>query len=154
MQQTKILLDESDIPTHWYNVIADMPNPPAPPLGPDGKPIPPAALEAIFPPALIEQEMSGQRWIPIPEPVREVYRLWRPSPLYRAHRLEAMLGTPAKIYYKYEGVSPAGSHKPNTAVAQAYYNKEAGVKRLATETGAGQWGSSLAFAGQLFGIDV
>ncbi|MDO8597312.1 MAG: pyridoxal-phosphate dependent enzyme, partial [Sulfuricaulis sp.] len=154
MPQTKILLDESEIPTHWYNVIADMPNPPAPPLGPDGKPVPPQALAAIFPEALIEQEMSGQRWIPIPEPVREIYRLWRPSPLYRAYRLEQALGTPAKIYYKYEGVSPAGSHKPNTAVAQAFYNKEAGIKRIVTETGAGQWGSALAFAGALFGIDV
>jgi tryptophan synthase beta chain len=154
MSQTKILLDESDIPTHWYNVIADMPNPPAPPLGPDGKPIPPQALGAIFPEALIQQEISGERWIPIPEAVREIYRLWRPSPLYRARRLEQALGTPAKIYYKYEGVSPAGSHKPNTAVAQAYYNKQAGITRLSTETGAGQWGSSLALAGQLFGLQV
>ncbi|HYA38480.1 MAG TPA: TrpB-like pyridoxal phosphate-dependent enzyme [Candidatus Methylomirabilis sp.] len=154
MSQTKILLDESDIPTHWYNVIADMPNPPAPPLGPDGKPIPPQALGAIFPEALILQEISGERWIPIPEPVREIYRLWRPSPLYRARRLEEALGTPAKIYYKYEGVSPAGSHKPNTAVAQAYYNKQAGITRLSTETGAGQWGSALALAGQLFGLKV
>ncbi len=154
MSQTKILLDESDIPTHWYNVIADMPNPPAPPLGPDGKPIPPQALGAIFPEALIMQEISGERWIPIPEPIREIYRLWRPSPLYRAHRLEAALKTPAKIFYKYEGVSPAGSHKPNTAVAQAYYNREAGIKRLATETGAGQWGSALALAGRMFGIEI
>jgi tryptophan synthase beta chain len=154
MSQTKILLDESDIPTHWYNVIADMPNPPAPPLGPDGKPIPPQALGAIFPEALIQQEISGERWIPIPEAVREIYRLWRPSPLYRARRLEQALGTPAKIYYKYEGVSPAGSHKPNTAVAQAYYNKQAGITRLSTETGAGQWGSSLALAGQMFGLKV
>jgi tryptophan synthase beta chain len=151
---TKILLGESDIPTHWYNVIADMPNPPAPPLGPDGKPLGPEALGAIFPEALIAQEVSAERWIPIPEPVREIYRLWRPSPLYRACRLELELGTPAKIYYKYEGVSPAGSHKPNTAVVQAYYNKEAGIKRLATETGAGQWGSALALAGQLFDLDV
>jgi tryptophan synthase beta chain len=154
MPQTKILLDESDIPTQWYNVIADMPNPPAPPLGPDGKPVPPQALGAIFPPQLIEQEVSGNRWIPIPDEVREIYRMWRPSPLYRAHRLEAALGTPAKIYYKYEGVSPAGSHKPNTAVAQAYYNKKAGIHRLTTETGAGQWGSSLALAGRMFGIEV
>ncbi|OGI47501.1 MAG: TrpB-like pyridoxal-phosphate dependent enzyme [Candidatus Muproteobacteria bacterium RBG_16_65_34] len=154
MPQTKILLDESEIPTHWYNVVADMPNPPAPPLGPDGKPIAPQALGAIFPEAIIMQEVSGERWIPIPEAVREIYRLWRPSPLYRAHRLEQALGTPAKIFYKYEGVSPAGSHKPNTAVAQAYYNKQAGIKRLATETGAGQWGSSLAFAGQMFGLEV
>ncbi len=154
MAQTKILLDESDIPRQWYNVIADMPHPPAPPLGPDGKPVPPQALGAIFPPQLIEQEVSGERWIPIPEPVREILRLWRPSPLYRAHRLEAALGTPARIYYKYEGVSPAGSHKPNTAVAQAYYNQQAGIHRLTTETGAGQWGSSLALAGQMFGIQV
>ena len=152
--QTKILLDESDIPTHWYNVVADMPNPPAPPLGPDGKPIGPDALTAIFPMSLIEQEVSSQRWIPIPDKVREIYQLWRPSPLFRAHRLEAALGTPAKIYYKYEGVSAAGSHKVNTAVAQAYYNAEAGIKRIATETGAGQWGSSMALAGQMFGLDV
>src|SRR5690606_25451494 len=151
---TKILLDESDIPTHWYNVIADMPNPPAPPLGPDGKPVEPQELAAIFPEAVIEQEVSAERWIPIPEPVREVYRLWRPSPLFRAHRLEAALGTPAKIFYKYEGSSPAGSHKPNTAVAQAYYNRQAGITRLTTETGAGQWGSSLALAGRMFGLDV
>ncbi|OGI63699.1 MAG: TrpB-like pyridoxal-phosphate dependent enzyme [Candidatus Muproteobacteria bacterium RBG_16_60_9] len=154
MSQTKILLDESEIPKQWYNVIADMPNPPPPPLGPDGKPVAPAALGAIFPEALIMQEVSGERWIPIPEKVREIYRLWRPSPLFRAQRLEAALGTPAKIFYKYEGVSPAGSHKPNTAVAQAYYNHEAGIKRLSTETGAGQWGSALALAGQMFGIDV
>ena len=154
MSQTKILLEESEIPTHWYNVVADMPNPPAPPLGPDGQPIGPEALAAIFPMELIGQEVSTERWIPIPEPVREIYRLWRPSPLYRARRLEQALGTPAKIYYKYEGVSPAGSHKPNTAVPQAWYNKQAGIKRLSTETGAGQWGSALALAGQMFGIDV
>jgi tryptophan synthase beta chain len=154
MPQTKIILEESDIPTHWYNVVADMPNPPVPPLGPDGKPIGPEALAAIFPMELIGQEVSAERWIPIPEPVREIYRLWRPSPLYRAHALEAALGTPARIYYKYEGVSPAGSHKPNTAVPQAYYNKQAGIRRLSTETGAGQWGSSLALAGQMFGIEV
>ena len=154
MPQTKILLDESEIPTQWYNVVADFPEPPAPPLGPDGKPIGPEALGAIFPAALIEQEVTRERWIPIPEPVREIYRLWRPSPLYRAHRLEAALGTPARIYYKYEGVSPAGSHKPNTAVAQAYYNREAGIRRLATETGAGQWGSSLAMVGQMLGLEI
>jgi tryptophan synthase beta chain len=154
MSQTKIILEESEIPTHWYNVVADMPNPPVPPLGPDSRPIGPEALAAIFQMELIGQEVSSERWIPIPEPVREIYRLWRPSPLYRAHALEAALGTPARIYYKYEGVSPAGSHKPNTAVAQAYYNKEAGIKRLSTETGAGQWGSSLALAGQMFGIEV
>src|SRR2546423_616095 len=112
MPQTKVLLDESEIPREWYNVVADMPNPPAPPLAPDGKPIGPDALAAIFPGSLIEQEVSRERWIPIPEAVREVYRLWRPSPLVRAHRLEAALGTPAHVYYKYEGVSPAGSHKP------------------------------------------
>jgi len=152
--QTKILLDESEIPTHWYNVVADMPNAPEAVLGPDGQPVTPDALAAIFPMSLIEQEVSAERWIAIPEPVREIYRLWRPSPLFRAHRLEEALGTPAKIYYKYEGVSPAGSHKPNTAIAQAYYNKEAGIKRLSTETGAGQWGSSLALAGQMFGLEV
>ena len=154
MADTKILLEESELPTHWYNVIADMPNPPTPVLGPDGQPVTPDALAAIFPEKIIEQEVSSERWIPIPEPVRDVMRLWRPAPLYRAHRLEAALGTPARIYYKYEGVSPAGSHKPNTAIAQAYYNKEAGVTRLATETGAGQWGSSLALAGQMLGLEV
>jgi tryptophan synthase beta chain len=154
MSQTKFLLDEKDIPTHWYNVVADMPNPPAPSLGPDGKPIGPDALSAIFPMSLIEQEVSTQRWIPIPERVREAYRLYRPSPMFRAHSLEAALGTPAKIFYKYEGVSPAGSHKVNTAIPQAYYNAQAGIKRLATETGAGQWGSSIALAGQMFGIEV
>ena len=151
---TKILLPESEMPTHWYNVIADMPNPPAPYLGPDGNPVPPEAMLAIFPEALVMQEMSAERWIPIPEPVREALTMWRPSPLIRAHRLEKALGTPAKIYYKNEAVSPAGSHKPNTAVAQAYYNKEAGIARLSTETGAGQWGSSLALAGRMFGLDV
>jgi tryptophan synthase beta chain len=152
--QTKILLDESELPTHWYNVIADMPNPPAPPLGPDGKPINPEALAAIFPPAILEQEMSADRWIEIPDEVRTALQMWRPSPLFRAHRLEKALGTPARIYYKYEGVSPAGSHKPNSAVPQAYYNKQAGINRLATETGAGQWGSSLALAGSIFGLEV
>ncbi len=152
--QTKVVLPESDIPTHWYNVIADMPNPPAPYLGPDGNPVPPEAMLAIFPEALVMQEVSSERWIPIPEPVREALTMWRPSPLYRAHRLEKVLNTPAKIYYKNEAVSPAGSHKPNTAVAQAYYNKQAGIKRLATETGAGQWGCALALAGQMFGLDI
>ena len=154
MPQTKFLLDESDIPTHWYNVVADMPNPPTPPLGPDGKPIGPEALAAIFPMSIIEQEVSAERWIKIPDPVREALSMYRPSPLFRAHRLEAALGTPAKIYYKYEGVSPAGSHKVNTAIPQAYYNKLAGIKRLTTETGAGQWGSSIALAGQMFGLEV
>ena len=154
MSQVKILLDESEIPANWYNVVADMPNPPAPLLGGDGKPVNPESLAAIFPPAIIEQEISRERWIPIPEPVREIYRQWRPTPMFRARRLEEALGTPAKIYYKYEGVSPAGSHKPNTSVPQAYYNRLAGVRRIATETGAGQWGSALAMAGQMFGIEI
>ncbi len=152
--KTKILLKESEMPTQWYNVVADMPNPPTPPLGPDGQPVGPDALAAIFPEEIIKQEVSSERWIDIPEEVREVLHLWRPSPLIRAHRLEKMLNTPAKIFYKNESVSPAGSHKPNTAVAQAYYNKQAGIKKLTTETGAGQWGCSLALAGQMFGLDV
>ncbi|MFA5072682.1 MAG: TrpB-like pyridoxal phosphate-dependent enzyme [Nitrospirota bacterium] len=155
MKQTKILLSDNDIPTQWYNIMADMPNLPKPPLHPGTKkPLVPEDLLAIFPMALIEQEASTERWIPIPDEVREIYTLWRPSPLFRAHRLEKELGTPAKIYYKYEGVSPAGSHKPNTAIPQAYYNKKAGIKRIATETGAGQWGASMALAGKLFGLDV
>ena len=154
MEATRIELEAKDIPTHWYNVVADMPTPPAPPLGPDGKPATPEQMGANFPGAILEQEMSAQRWIEIPQEVREIYRLWRPSPLVRAVRLERALGTPAKIFFKYEGVSPAGSHKPNSAVPQAYYNKQAGIKRLSTETGAGQWGSSIAFAGQMFGLDV
>ena len=154
MENTRILLDQNEIPTHWYNVVADMANPPAPPLGPDGQPVSPERMGAIFPGAILEQEMSAERWIPIPEEVREIYRLWRPAPLCRAVRLEQALGTPAKIYFKYEGVSPAGSHKPNSAVPQAFYNKQAGIKRLTTETGAGQWGSSIAFAGQMFGLPV
>jgi pyridoxal-phosphate dependent TrpB-like enzyme len=154
MPETKILLEEKDIPTHWYNVVADMPNPPSPPLGPDGNPVSPEQMLAIFPGTILEQEMSAERWIPIPDEVREVYRLWRPTPLIRAHRLEKILGTPAKIYFKYEGVSPAGSHKPNSAVPQAFFNKQAGINRLTTETGAGQWGSSLALAGQMFGMEI
>lgn len=155
MSQTKFLLDESRMPKRWYNIMADLPVPPAPPLHPGTlQPVGPADLAPLFPMALIEQEVSTDREIDIPEPVREVLRLWRPSPLFRAHRLEKMLGTPAKIFYKYEGVSPAGSHKPNTAVPQAWYNAQAGVKKLTTETGAGQWGSSLAFAGSLFGLAV
>ncbi|WP_022654613.1 TrpB-like pyridoxal phosphate-dependent enzyme [Aquaspirillum serpens] len=154
MPQTKFLLPESDIPTHWYNIVADMPNAPAPVLGPDGQPIGPDALSVIFPDNIIEQEISTERWIPIPEEVREIYQQWRPSPLFRAHRLEQALGTPARIYYKYEGISAAGSHKLNSAVAQAWYNREAGIRRMTTETGAGQWGTSLALAGQMFGIDV
>jgi tryptophan synthase beta chain len=153
--QTKYLLDESRIPKRWYNIQADLPKPLAPVLHPGTlQPIGPDDLAPLFPMELILQEVSTEREIDIPEPVRDIYRLWRPSPLVRAHRLEKALGTPAKIFYKYEGVSPAGSHKPNTAVAQAFYNREAGIRRLTTETGAGQWGSSLAFAGALFGIDV
>ncbi len=154
MSDVKILLNESDIPTHWYNVVADMPNPPLPPLAPDGNPVTPEQMLAIFPGPLLEQEMSGERWIPIPEEVRQIYKQWRPTPMFRARRLEQMLGTPAKIYYKYEGVSPAGSHKVNTSVPQAFFNKMVGITRLTTETGAGQWGSSIAFAGQMFGIEV
>ncbi|MDD5250152.1 MAG: TrpB-like pyridoxal phosphate-dependent enzyme [Rhodocyclaceae bacterium] len=154
MTATRIMLDENEIPTHWYNVVADMPNAPLPPLGPDGKPVGPEQMMVIFPETILAQEMSAERWIPIPDEVREAYRLWRPTPLIRALRLERALGTPAKIYYKYEGVSPTGSHKPNSAIPQAYFNKIAGIKRLTTETGAGQWGSSLAFAGQMFGIEV
>ena len=151
----KIGLDERDIPTHWYNIAADLPAPAPPPLHPGtGQPIGPDDLAPLFPMALIGQEVSAERDIEIPDEVRDVYRQWRPSPLYRARRLEAALDTPAKIYYKYEGVSPAGSHKPNTAVPQAYYTREQGVKRLSTETGAGQWGSALAFAGALFGLEV
>ena len=153
--QVKFILDEKDIPKAWYNLAADLPKPLPPVLHPGTKqPIGPADLEPLFPMALILQEVSAERSIDIPEPIRDVYRMWRPSPLMRAQRLEKALGTPAKIYYKYEGVSPAGSHKPNTAVPQAWYNKEQGVKRLSTETGAGQWGSSLAFAGSLFGMEV
>jgi tryptophan synthase beta chain len=151
----KYLLDEERIPKAWYNLVADLPVPPPAVLHPGtGGPIGPADLEPIFPLAIIMQEVSTERWIEIPEAVREIYRMWRPSPLIRARHLERALDTPAKIFFKYEGVSPAGSHKPNTAVAQAFYNKEAGVKRLTTETGAGQWGSSLAFAGSLFGLEV
>jgi tryptophan synthase beta chain len=154
MQQTKYLLGEDRIPTHWYNVIADLPAPPAPVLHPaTGEPVTPADMLPLFPPALLEQEMSSARWIPIPEEIRQIYALWRPSPLFRARRLEQALGTPARIYYKYEGVSPAGSHKPNTAVPQAYYNKLAGTKRIATETGAGQWGTSMALASRMFGLE-
>jgi tryptophan synthase beta chain len=154
-ETVKYLLDEGRIPKDWYNIVSDLPRPPEPVLHPGTlQPVGPQDLEPLFPMALIQQEVSAERWIEIPEPVRDVYRQWRPSPLYRARRLEQALDTPARIYYKYEGVSPAGSHKPNTAVAQAFYNKEAGVKRLTTETGAGQWGSALAFAGAVFGLDV
>ncbi|HEX9047127.1 MAG TPA: TrpB-like pyridoxal phosphate-dependent enzyme [Verrucomicrobiae bacterium] len=153
-QQTRFDLTQADIPAAWYNLNADFPEPLPPPLHPGTKePMPPAALEAIFPKNLIEQEISAAPWIEIPEPVRDIYALWRPTPLLRAVRLEKALQTPAHIYYKYEGASPAGSHKVNTSVAQAYFNKQAGTKRLATETGAGQWGSSLAFACSLFGLE-
>jgi tryptophan synthase beta chain len=152
-QQTRFTLSASDIPKAWYNLLADYPEPLPPPLHPGTKqPITPDMMTAIFPENLVQQEMCPERWIEIPEPVREIYSLWRPTPLLRAVRLERALQTPAHIYYKYEGGSPAGSHKPNTAVAQAYYNKQAGTKRLVTETGAGQWGSSLAFSCQLFGL--
>ena len=152
---TKYLLPEDQIPRHWYNILADLKSPPAPVLHPGTKkPVTPQDLAPLFPMAIIEQEMSGRREVPIPDEVRSALALWRPSPLFRATRLEQAVGTRSHIYYKYEGVSPSGSHKPNTAVAQAYYNKKEGVRRLATETGAGQWGSSLAFAGQLFGLEV
>lgn len=151
----KYLLPETRIPKHWYNIAADLPQALAPVLHPGtGQPVSPADLEPLFPPEIIRQEVATEREIEIPGPVREVYRQWRPAPLFRARRLEQALGTPARIYYKYEGVSPSGSHKPNSAVPQAFYNREAGVKRLVTETGAGQWGSSLAYAGSLFGLDV
>ncbi len=152
-QPIQFSLSAADIPKQWYNLLADFPEPLPPPLHPGTKqPVTPDMMTAIFPENLVMQEMSPDRWIEIPDPVREVYALWRPTPLLRAVRLERALQTPAHIYYKYEGVSPAGSHKPNTAVAQAYYNKVAGTKKLATETGAGQWGSSLAFACGLFGL--
>ncbi|HIJ38303.1 MAG TPA: TrpB-like pyridoxal phosphate-dependent enzyme [Rhodospirillaceae bacterium] len=151
----KYLLSEERTPKAWYNLVADLPVPPPPPLHPGTlQPLGPSDLAPLFPMEIILQEVSTERWIDIPEPVREIYRLWRPSPLIRARRLEKALDTPAKIFFKYEGVSPAGSHKPNTSVAQAFYNQQAGVKRLTTETGAGQWGSSLAFAGSLFGLEV
>lgn len=154
MKQRKFTLDEKEIPENWYNIVADMPNKPLPPLHPGTlEPIGPEALAPLFPMALIEQEVSTDKWIAIPDEVRELYSLWRPTPLYRAYGLEKALDSPAKIYYKYEGVSPSGSHKPNTAVAQAYYNKKEGVKRITTETGAGQWGSALSFACQHFGIE-
>src|SRR5499426_4536733 len=150
---TKYLLSEKELPTRWYNIQADFKTPLPPPLHPGtGKPIGPPDLAPLFPMELIKQEVSQERWIEIPDEIRDALRLWRPSPLYRARRLEKALGTPARIYYKYEGVSPAGSHKPNTAVAQAYYNKAEGVRRLTTETGAGQWGSALAFACAQFGL--
>lgn len=154
-EQFKFILDESKLPQAWYNINADMPVPPQPVLHPATKePVTPDFLNVLFPMDLIMQEVSTERWIEIPEPVREVYKLWRPTPMLRAHCLERALDTPAHIYYKYEGVSPVGSHKPNTAVAQAYYNKEAGTHALTTETGAGQWGSALAMACNFFDLDL
>jgi tryptophan synthase beta chain len=152
--QQKILLEEREMPTAYYNILPDLPDPMAPPLHPGtGQPVGPQDLAPIFPMELIKQEVSQERYIEIPEEVQRIYRIYRPTPLFRAFALEKLLDTPAEIYYKYEGVSPSGSHKPNTAIPQAYYNKQAGIKRLATETGAGQWGSSLAFACGLFGME-
>ena len=155
VRRHKVVLDEDEMPTTWYNVVADLPAPPPPPLHPGTKdPVGPDALEPLFPMDLILQEVATDRFIDIPGGVLDVYRQWRPSPLYRAHRLEQALGTPARIYYKWEGVSPAGSHKTNTSVPQAYYNAKAGVRKITTETGAGQWGTALAFAGALYGLDI
>ncbi|WP_321418735.1 TrpB-like pyridoxal phosphate-dependent enzyme [uncultured Methanomethylovorans sp.] len=154
MEHTKILLDENEMPTRWYNILADFPEPLAPPLNPATRePIKPSELEPIFAKELIKQEMSSEKYIDIPQDILEIYKLWRPSPLYRAHRLEKALGTPAKIYYKNESVSPAGSHKPNTAIAQAYYNMKEGTERITTETGAGQWGSALSLSCNYFDIE-
>jgi len=154
VQQHKYVLDESQMPTTWYNIMADLPEPPPPPLHPGRMdPVGPDDLAPLFPMDLILQEVSTERYIDIPGGVLDVYRQWRPSPLYRAHRLEKMLDTPARIYYKYEGVSPAGSHKTNTSVPQAYYNKKEGTTKLTTETGAGQWGTALSFACALYGLD-
>ena len=151
--QIKVVLDESEMPTHWYNIVADLPTPPPPPLHPGTKqPLTPDDLAPLFPMGLIAQEASAERWIEIPSEVRDIYRLWRPSPFFRARRLEQAVGTTARIYYKYEGASPVGSHKTNSAVPQAYFNKLEGRTRLTTETGAGQWGSALAFAAQIFGL--
>ena len=155
MERTKFILDEREMPTHWYNVLPDLPEPLAPPLHPaTGKPVTPDDLKPIFPMELIKQEMSQERYIEIPDEVQSVYRTWRPTILHRAHRLEKYLDTPAKIFYKYEGTSQAGSHKPNTAVAQAYYNKQEKTKRITTETGAGQWGSALSMGCMFFGIEL
>jgi len=154
MDTVKYMLTEEEMPRYWYNLVADLPFSLPPVIHPaTGQPIKPDDLAPLFPMALIAQEETTEREVEIPEPVREVYRLWRPTPLFRARRLEKALGTPARIYYKYEGVSPAGSHKPNTAVAQAFYNKAEGVRRLTTETGAGQWGSALAMACRFFDLE-
>ena len=150
----KIFLNESEMPRQWYNIVADMPNKPLPPLHPGTKqPVGPEDLAPLFPMELIKQEVSAERYVDIPDQVRDIYRIWRPSPLFRATGLEKLLDAPVKIYYKYEGVSPSGSHKPNTAVPQAYYNMQEGVKKITTETGAGQWGTALSFACQQFGIE-
>lgn len=155
MSSKKIFLNEKEMPTHWYNIVADMPNKPLPPLHPGTKqPIGPEMLAPLFPMELIKQEVSAEKWIEIPEQVQDLYKIWRPTPLHRAYNLEKALDTPARIYFKNESVSPAGSHKPNTAIPQAYYNYKQGVKRITTETGAGQWGSALSFATQVFGIDL
>ncbi len=151
--QKKIMLEDSELPKQWYNLTPDLPTPLNPPLGPDGKPITPEMLAPVFPMNLIEQEVSQERWIDIPEPIREMLAAYRPIPLVRAYALEKALGTPAKIYYKNESISPVGSHKGNTAIAQAWYNKQFGIKRLTTETGAGQWGSALAYASALIGLE-
>jgi tryptophan synthase beta chain len=156
-EKTKFVLTEADLPRDWYNIQADLPSPLPPPLHPGtGQPIGPADLAPLFPMEVIKQEVSQERYVEIPSAVRDVYRLWRPTPLYRAHRLEQALELPdrVRIFYKYEGVSPSGSHKPNTAVPQAFYNKQEGVKRIATETGAGQWGSSLAMACSFFDLEL
>ncbi len=153
-KQRKIYLTEQEMPRQWYNLAADLPHPVQPPLGPDGQPLTPDKLAPVFPMNLIEQEVSTERWINIPEGILDILTRWRPAPLHRAYDLEKALGTPARIYYKNESLSPPGSHKPNTAVAQAWYNKEFGIKKLTTETGAGQWGSALSFAGALLGLDI
>lgn len=151
----KVILSEKDIPTHWYNIVADLPNPPAPGYNPQTKkPLGPADLAPLFPMELIKQEVSSERLIEIPDQVNDILKLWRPSPLYRAYNLEKQLDTPAHIYYKWEGVSPSGSHKSNTAVPQVYYNVKEGIKRITTETGAGQWGSALSLAGTMFGAEI
>ena len=155
METIKYQLNETDVPKFWYNIVSDLPTPPPPVIHPGtGQPVGPDDLAPLFPMQIIMQEVSAERYIPIPEPVRDILLQWRPSPLYRARRLEEALDTPARIYYKYEGVSPAGSHKPNTAIAQAFYSNDEGVKRISTETGAGQWGSALALAGSFFGLEI
>ncbi len=152
MQQRKILLDEEELPKQWYSILPDLPKPLPPSIEPDKRAPGPGIIPLIFPKAILAQEMSKDRWIDIPDEVRDIYNLWRPTPVFRALGLERALKTPAKIYYKYEGVSPTGSHKPNTAIPQAYYNMKEGTERMSTETGAGQWGSALAFGCMMYGI--